>query len=246
MAIALNAGFWLLPSRRRPHNLQRFFKALDDTDTCSQGLVFVQENDYASMRDAYDALSLHAGWRFVLTQGDSQGDKLREQASLYADADWVGLIGDDQQPVTPYWDAKLVGALNGWNLVTCMDDWVFNTPTKFNQPNRMAGVLLFSGALHRALGYIFPPPMHHVYLDDIYEELATKIEFWTICRDVMILHHHVGRNLALADDTDRIAYAGTGSYAGLDFYPWEHWRKHEMGLAVDRIRNLKVSMGVAP
>jgi hypothetical protein len=239
VGLRLDAGLWLLPSRRRPHNLSRFFSALRTTDTKSHGLVLVQEQDYAALKSQYDGLDMYPGWRFVLTQGDSQGDKLREQVSLYHDAEWVGLIGDDQEPVTPNWDAKLVASLNGYNLVTCTDDFVFEQGTKFGQPNRMAGVLLFSGELYRTLGYIFPPPIHHVYLDDIYEELATKVDFWTINRDVLILHHHARREPSRADDTDRVAYGGDGSFAALDHPHWLVWQREKCDIVAENIKKLK-------
>lgn len=235
----INGGLWLLPSRRRPHNLKRFFSALQNVGTRSQGLVLIQEEDYSSLKAQYDALYLYPGWRFVITQGNSQGEKLREQASLYHDAEWVGLIGDDQEPVTPNWDTKLVAGLKGYNLITCMDDWVFYTPTKFGQANRMAGVLLFSGDLHRTIGYIFPPNMHHVYLDDVYEELATKVDFWDINREVTILHHHARRSPDRADDTDRIAYSGDNSYAALDHPHWLWWQRNECDTLAKKIEDLK-------
>lgn len=239
MAPNLDSGLWLLPSRRRPANLRRFFAALAREGTASGGIVMVKREEFYELASDYDALELPRGWSYVPTDGDSKGDKLRECEAFYRDADWVGLIGDDQEPVTGAWDAKLVASLDGSNLVTCLDDWVVNTPTKFGQSNRMAGVLLFSGALFRAVGYIFPPPLHHVYLDDAWEQLATKVEFWTINREVTILHHHARRDPSRADETDRLAYSGEGSYAQVDFYPWIRWQRDEMPHAAERIAALR-------
>lgn len=245
MALDLNNGFWLLPSRRRPHNLRRFFTAFAAMQSQSPGLVFVQRDEYAELKSQYESLMLPKAWQMVLTDGDSQGDKLREQQSLFHNAAWVGLIGDDQEPVTIEWDRLLVSRLNGWNLVTCLDDWVVNKSTKWGQPNRMAGTLLFSGDLYRAIGYIFPPKIHHVYLDDIFEELATRVDFWEICRDVMILHHHAQRDPARADSTDALAYGNNNSFCQIDLGPWQDWRTGDINGCVARIMELKKQYGVA-
>lgn len=230
-------GLWLVPSRKRPEKLRRFFQALADTDTKTPGLVLIHHAEFQdpALVTAYDTLTIPWNWRLIKTQGDSQGDKLREVVDLYVNKDWVGLLGDDQVPDTMNWDLKLVERIKGWNLVSCYDDgWQIN-----QRGGRIAGTMMWSGELLRTVGYIFPPGMHHVYLDDIWEELGGLTGCWSFaehaCPDVVIKHLHVTRGLSEEDETHRIAY---NYFAQTDYPVWHSWRAEELPAVADRVRAL--------
>jgi hypothetical protein len=230
-------GMWLVPSRKRPHNLKRFFAALQETRTSTVGYVLVNESEFedATWRAEYLRLAPPPNWSFVLTRGDSQGDKLREVEDLYRRADWIGLLGDDQVPLTSEWDRKLLARVLGWNLVSCYDDnWQIN-----ERGGRIAGTILWSGDLYRAIGYLFPPGMHHVYIDDYLEELGQLSGCWSFAEqavaDVVIAHLHYTRKMSDYDETYKRAYE---TYGDSDNSTWQQWRANELGAAVERVKTL--------
>lgn len=246
------SGFWLLPSRKRPHNLKRFFQALRDTKTSTHGLVLIkrEEFDLPGLAAEYEQLEVPDKWKIVRTNGDSQGDKLRETKDIYFNCDWAGLIGDDQVPLTDNWDLKLIEWIKGWNLVTCHDDgWQINTrgPNHILEADgRICGAWCVSGELLRTVGYIFPPNIHHIYLDDIWEELGKNTGCWNFVEhsraDVIVAHHHVDRGRATKDETHRRAYEGGDSFAAIDYPHWWEWRRNELGPTIDRVRELMVKL----
>lgn len=239
-------GLWLLPSRRRPKNLMRFCHALKKTGTSTPGVILLEISDYADRYTEYDEVELPEGWRFIALEGDSQGDKIRQffakETWEWESGDWFGLIGDDQVVITEQWDLKLIEGLKGWNLVSC-DDGGWQSKER---GGRIAGTMLWSGDLARAVGYLFPPNLHHVYLDDIWEELGRETGCWKFERDarldVLIEHHHYTRGMSEKDDTYSRAY---DHFASTDYPPWTQWRSNEKDHAAARIRELMRQCGAS-
>jgi glycosyltransferase involved in cell wall biosynthesis len=193
---------WLLPSKARPASLARFFGAFEKTGGSTPGLVIVDHVDWSAHVEAYETIALPIGWSWRITDGVTQGDKLREIWVDVENCAWLGLIGDDCVPETTGWDRALVGELDGSNFVHCNDGW--------QAPRRVGNCWIMAGDLVRAVGYIFPPGLHHLFVDDVWEELSRRVRGIRMCRmDVMVRHRHVMAGMAAADDTHRSVY-GTG------------------------------------
>lgn len=214
-------GFWLLPSRKRPHNLKRIFASMMEAKIETAGLVLIQKDDLDGLKTQYDTVILPPRWQIIETAGESQGDKLRETVDLYKDSDWIGLIGDDQVIKTEHWDLKLISCVRGWNVVSCADNWIVNAPTKHWGNGRFCGSPVFSGELFRTLGWIFLPGIHHVYVDDVVEELGSMTGFWYRNLDVVVDHIHFQNGLAEKDETYSRAY---DHYCPGDTQRWNDWR----------------------
>lgn len=234
-------GVWLLPSRRRPHNLHRIFASMVAAHISTPGLVLIQKSDFDDLREQYESITLPPGWDIFCTEGESQGDKLRETESFYHAADWIGLIGDDQVIKTEHWDLKLLEQCAGWNVVSCADNWISNAPTKHWGMGRFAGSPIFGGELFRTLGWIFLPGSHQIFLDDIYEELGFLTGCWTRRLDVVVDHLHYANGLAQKDET----YArGYDHYGVIDNGIWHEWRASgQVGRDAEKIRAMMKRMG---
>lgn len=198
---------WLLPSRRRPSSLTRFFTAYRETGGSTPGMVLIDADDYESNSEAYAAVlaNLPAGWHLRTTKGVTQGDKVREVWSEVRDCAWIGLLGDDCVPETPRWDQRLVANLDRCLIASCDDGW--------QAPNRVANCWVISGELVRTIGYLFPPGLHHLFIDDIWETIGRDGLCWRCDMSVKVAHRNVLRGDAPADDTHRAAY-GNGFVDG--------------------------------
>lgn len=245
-------GMWLLPSRRRPKNLKRFCNALHETKTSTKGLVLIQASEFQdeSLNFQYGNILWPEGWQVVRTQGESQGDKIREVQSRYWGGDWVGLIGDDQVVKTEHWDLKIIEWLKGWNLVTCRDDgWQVNERGPngiLQETGRFCGAPCWSGELVRTVGYIFPNGMHHLYLDDCWEEMGIHTGCWNFKEhsrpDVVIDHIHFQRGQVDRDETYHMAYS---VYGAMDRPLWDQWRSHGIWHDIELIKKLKEQIEAA-
>ncbi len=204
-------------------------------------MVLIDSADYRDNRLAYLALDMPPGWFLRVTMRGTQGDKIREVWDEVKDCAWLGLIGDDNIPETPGWDRRLVAELATAGIVSCNDDWL--------APKRIANCWIMSGPLVRAVGYIFPPGLHHLFVDDIWEQLGSRTGAWQCLMDVMVRHAHVLTGAAPVDDTHRAAYGAgftpehrgpdraSGLWAG-DEEIYRDWRNNWCRDAVAAINQL--------
>ncbi len=232
---------WLLPSLSRPANLVRFFAACKETGTTTPGAVLIDSADYAKHQQAYAALQLPLGWHVWTTKGVTQGDKIREIWHEIKDSAWLGLIGDDNIPETPGWDKLLVDQLASAGIVSCDDGW--------QAPRRIGNCWVMSGSVIRAVDYIFAPGMHHLFVDDLWEQLGRETGAWECRQDIMVRHAHVMKGEAQIDDTHRAAYGSgftqdqpgpdrdAGLWAG-DEEAFRDWRAYDKDRAVRAILDL--------
>lgn len=174
----------IVPSRGRPHNIAELIEAWMETDATAHLWVWVDEDD--PVVDEYRAIEL-PNWASLTV-----GPRLRlgptlnlvaQFAIIYTDV--VGFMGDDHRPRTVGWDQRLFDAalasaptpgiaygndlVQGENLPTAvfMDAWVVG-----------------------ALGYMVPPGMTHLYLDDFWKLLGQRLGTLTYLPDVVIEHCH--------------------------------------------------------
>jgi len=233
---------WLLPSRGRPGNLARFFNAYRQTGGSTPGMVIVDTDDYLAHRPAYSELALPMGWLLKITSGVTQGEKIAEVWHQVKDCAWLGLIGDDCVPETMGWDRRLTEALDGTNFVSCDDGW--------QAPKRVGNCWVMSGDLVRAVGWIFPPGLQHLYVDDVWEEIGHEAGCWRVLMDVKVAHRHVLKGEAAPDDTHRAVYGSDGSdpQAGmwpLDAAAYTGWQKSGKADTIAAVRALNPGRNAA-
>jgi hypothetical protein len=208
-------------------------------------MVLVDMADYSDNCAAYDALELPPGWFIHFTHGETQGEKIAEIWDQVVDCAWLGLIGDDCVPETEGWDKRLVDRLDGSNFVSCNDGW--------QAPERAANCWVISGPLVRAVGYIFPPGLHHLYVDDVWETIGREAGCWTLAMDVMVRHRHVLKGDAPVDETHEKVYGEgyphnhtAGGWWASDGAAFKEWLEDERHIAVDAARKLRPAELPAP
>lgn len=183
----MTKGLWLLPTKGRVPNLRRFANAAREMGTSTPGLVLVNRDDYEARLADYESAAalLPPGWGFRLVEATSYGGALRAVWDEVKDLDWVGLVSDDLVPATSTWDVQLIAALQGWNFVSSNDGW--------QAPQRMHGAAVWSGDLLRAVGWLFPAGLDHVFHDDVWETLGRETNCWSVRMDIMVKHLHESR-----------------------------------------------------
>ena len=223
-------GLWLLPSRRRLTKLATFFDHAVRNGMTTPGAVLVQKDELAELRAGYDALVLPAGWQILPTNADGMGDKYREIWPAVKDLDWVGIACDDLRPQTAGWDRTLLEHVNGQNIVTCNDGQ--------QGASRMSGITVFSGAILRAIGCIYPPGFWHAYLDNCWEDLGRATNCWTYIDSVLVTHDHPFTNQQLDPaKADETSYKSYGRMAQ-DHAAYVAWKRDEFQPTCEMIRKI--------
>lgn len=177
-------GLWLLPTKSHAHDrLPTFLKWAIKAKTSTPGYILVEWDDFRSNKTAYDALEMPTNWEVIVAEGACTGEVSEWAYRNYCrDMDWIGWVTDDQRPITEEWDRRAIANLTGSNWVST-DDGVF-------APKRANGALVFSGDYLRAIGWLYPPGLHHFYFDDVHEEIGKITGTWTVDMSILLQHDH--------------------------------------------------------
>lgn len=226
---------WLLPTRERFEKLRAFFEAAEATQMTDRVVMIVHDEEYDKFREEYDALLDEQVSIFKTPKDGGMAYKLQAAwaAGVCDGYDAVGILANDIIPRTLFWDRVLASRLNGYNLVSPDDLW--------QAPRRLGGGgILFSKALIEAVGYIAPPGMEHLFLDDVWETLGNDMGVWQPQLDVVLEHKHAALEAKPIDSTTR----RLGTFWAADEKAYRIWRRTDREASGKRIADLMTSKGV--
>lgn len=176
----------LVPSRGRPENVKRLIDAMDATiDVTMTRLFVIVDEDDPKQADYQYMLQNSRHWAFCITNsyyykiGPILNAVSRNQAKACR---YIAFMGDDHCPRTFHWDQHLVEALDGKPGVSYGNDL-------FQGENLPTAVCISSDVI-RALGYMCPPRLEHLYLDNFWKELGQRLGNLKYLPDVIIEHLH--------------------------------------------------------
>ena len=225
---------WLMPSRRRIPQLQQFFEHCRATGISTPGRVLVEDEELTELIVEYRSITLPDGWLIVGVHAEGMAEKIEyAYAEGYCgDARWIGVLTDDQQPITAFWDRKLIARLNGYNAVSSDD--------LDQAPKRMEGATVWSRDLVDAIGYMAPPGLHHLFFDDVQERLGIATGCLTWDMSVKVKHSPITYS-GVADSTAE----KVKSFHDDDQRTFQAWLAAPDGYAaaVDRIMRLTEAKG---
>jgi len=231
-------GFWLLPTRRRLDKLTAFLESAQAMGQSTWITIIVQGEELAELLPEYEKLPKRFPLvRVVASRSEGMAAKCQEVWQREHDCgqhnDWIGILADDLICRTPNWDLELISPLNGWNFTSCDDGW--------QAPNRVGGGgIALSGDLVRALGYLAPPGLTHLYWDDVLETLGRDMGIWHPQMHVLLEHKHAALEAKPIDSTTRLL----GTYWAADEKAYRIWRRTDREAAGKRIADLMKSKGV--
>lgn len=220
-------GVWFLPSRNRAERARACMQACNDAGQTTHGILIEDGCNYTLQlpwTGNWSELRTHIHMELAgaLTHG------WRENRGKY----WYGIISDGIRPITPNWDRLLLAASQGRNMVSCSDNG-------WRDDKRMAGITLIPGWMVEAAGYLFPPGMNHLYIDDMLEELGGALGNWVYAEDVVVNDHHHSRHgteFYVPFDTPRV-FKGKDLNV-TDKATFEQWRDGpEFTACVNRIKD---------
>jgi hypothetical protein len=209
----------IVPTRSRPHRVRPMINAWYATGAFDDGadLQFVIDSDdpcldqYESeiKRDALYGTSIHRSiapiWRPLVP-------KLNRTALPLASfgAPMLGFLGDDHEPRSAGWAARVIEALAEIGIVSGPDGF---------RSDDLPTWWAMSGQIIEELGVMVPGGMAHLYCDNAVRDLATCSGTYRWLDGVLIEHMHPLAGKASVDDqytkvnsatqyaADRAAYA---------------------------------------
>jgi len=210
----------IVPSRGRPGNIARLWEAMGQT--CRGGtrlLVSLDADDPA--RDAYPPGPIYK------TQDGIRGVVGHLNAVAVAAAGvyrFVATIGDDNLPRTDGWDTALMEALG-------KTPFAFGNDLYPREPGSLCCHIFMRSEVIKALGYMGPPPLKHMFVDPIWMEWGKSCGI-TYLHEVILEHLHFTVRKSAEDETYRSAYT---SWPG-DEAAYHAYLESPRGLAADVAR----------
>lgn len=185
----------IIPTRGRPGNADRLFNALADTSSdLLHRVCFAVDHDDPALPE-YEKKLPPGVVRRVEATPQRMGPVLNTVAMAYAeDPDFthIGFMGDDHMPRTEIWDELLVDALGGDPGVAYGNDLV--------QGGQLPTACIIDARLIRALGFMAPPGLQHLFIDDFWRDLGLAVGNLAYEEDVVIEHLHPAAGTADWDD----------------------------------------------
>lgn len=182
----------LVPSRSRPQNIARLQRAWGETVTRHARLVTYVDDDDPALPD-YLAL---ASERFPVQVGPRRRfiGTLNDAARAWATrARVIGSIGDDHVPRTRGWDDIILSAFEKLGTGVVYGDDGF-------RGELLPTAAFLSSDIIRALGYMSPPDMVHLFCDDFWRDLGRAVDRLRYLPDLKIEHLHPFAEKAEYDD----------------------------------------------
>jgi len=166
----------IVPTRHRPASCDALLKQFRETSEDCDILFGIDEDDFSPYSDEVMALaSVNPRLRMCGT--------LNLLAVKHAnDYEYLAFMGDDHRPMTKGWDTELAKEIGDRDGVAYGNDLL-------QGPNIPTAVMM-SASIVRAIGYMAPPELIHMYMDNFWKALGQDLGHLIYRSDVIIEHLH--------------------------------------------------------
>lgn len=183
-----------VPTRGRPHNLERLAKALKDTCTVDYTLFARLDDDDRSQYPKLENTEYIVGPRIFFAAS------LNELAQIALEKGFthIAILGDDVLPETVGWDSLMISVLPELGVAYGSDGLEHlhgkDLPTHVVVPIEM----------YKRLGWIGLPTLRHLFCDNVWRELGKLTNFIYVPK-AKLTHLHRWNKSAPDDKTYREA-----------------------------------------
>lgn len=182
----------LCPSRGRPASLGRLVGHCEATEARARFLVRLDLDD-PTLPD-YVRIRYPANWHVVIGPRARPAAAMRECFAWFRQEDHYMLLGDDEVPRTPHWDAELAATAGG-DGIAFPNDLIWHGE-HCAQP-------CVAGPLLRALDFWTLPDLTHLYVDTVLDHVGRELGCLRYRPDVVIEHLHWSTGKSQPDETYR-------------------------------------------
>lgn len=166
----------IVPTRNRPESALELLNEFKKTAVMSD-IVFGVDDDDTSV---YSAEVLEHAERNPRLR---MGGTLNLLAVKYADQyDYLSFMGDDHRPRTASWDLRLANMIDQGPGLAYGNDLL--------QGENLPTAVMMSAEIVEAIGYMVPPVLVHMYMDNFWKDLGSALGALSYRHDVVIEHMH--------------------------------------------------------
>lgn len=183
----------VVPSRGRPQAVTELAAAFEATATSSPLLVFSLDEDDPALGQYLAAIRDRQSWVDVAVAPNANMAEALNHAARGTDGFAVAFMGDDHRPRTYGWDAVYLDALRVLGTGIVYGDDLLQ---RENLPTQVA----MTTDIVRTLGWMTPPGLRHMYLDNFWRDLGAAAGCLRYLPDVVVEHMHPVAGKAQLDE----------------------------------------------
>lgn len=187
----------IVPTRGRPWNLADLLVAWElTTGLGSTRLHVVVDGEEGETLAGYQEVAAnHAAdwWTIEYAERRRLGGVLNAVAPRFAELGDVGFMGDDHRPRTKGWDRRVQEVLDGTPLSVVYGN-------DLHQGETLPTAVFMDGRIVTTLGYMVPPGLVHLYVDNFWKDLGERLGTLCYLPDVIIQHQHPHAGSSADDD----------------------------------------------
>lgn len=217
----------IVPTRGRCDNAMRLFEAINATADFTELIFAIDADDVAEYGDLMHATAGVNNVKIVIAARMGMNGTLNHWANWMApDYDFICFMGDDHLPITKGWDTKLAEAIGDKAGIAYGNDLL--------QGENLPTAVVMSTKIIRALGFMSPPALKHLFLDNFWLAIGKALGNATYCPDVIIEHLHFTNGKAAHDE--RYAAVNNAEMHNGDEAIFAEYMANEFADAVESVR----------
>lgn len=183
----------IVPTRGRCDNALRLFEAINATADFTELIFAIDHDDVAEYSDLIHATAGVNNVKVVIAARMGMNGTLNHWANWMApDYDYICFMGDDHLPITAGWDTKLCEAIGKEAGIAYGNDLL--------QGENLPTAVVMSSKIIRALGFMSPPALKHLFLDNFWLAMGHALGNANYLPDVIIEHLHYTNGKAEHDE----------------------------------------------
>lgn len=217
----------IVPTRGRCDNAMRLFEAINATADFTELIFAIDADDVAEYGDLMHATAGVNNVKIVIAARMGMNGTLNHWANWMApDYDFICFMGDDHLPITKGWDTKLAEAIGDKAGIAYGNDLL--------QGENLPTAVVMSTKIIRALGFMSPPALKHLFLDNFWLAIGKALGNATYLPDVIIEHLHFTNGKAAHDE--RYAAVNNAEMHNGDEAIFAEYMANEFADAVESVR----------
>jgi hypothetical protein len=210
----------IVPSLGRPQNAKEFLSHWRKTTSGLSDLLFVLEDNDPTM-DA-DPDSPHT--EYLVGNYRSLGKAFNAAFEKNESYDYYAALNDDHWIKTPQWEEASIDALEDGGIAYGND---------LIHGKELATAPILDGDLVRALGYIAPPGIAHLYIDNAWMDIGRGIGQLHYMPEVIFEHMHP--SVGKSDWDDSYHSANSSEANSRDHQSYQDWLDHRFNGDIERV-----------
>jgi hypothetical protein len=183
----------IIPTRGRNDNSLRLFEAINATADFTEVVFAIDSDDVETYTGLIDATAGLGNVKVVIADRMGMNGTLNHWALWFSpDYDYICFMGDDHLPRTGGWDTKLTEAIGTNAGIAYGNDLL--------QGENLPTAVVMSSKIIRATGFMSPPNLKHLFLDNYWLAMGQALENANYLPDVIIEHLHYTNGKAEHDE----------------------------------------------